>query len=67
MDVIYRDLYYLPDKIQLHYILVEIIYTAFPSPADLPNPGIKPSPIFQEDSLPAESRESPYYYLPDKI
>ena len=27
----------------------------FPSPGDLPNPGIKPrSPTWQEDSLPAE-------------
>ena len=32
----------------------------FPSPRDLPNPGIKPrSPTLQADSLPAESQEKP--------
>ena len=32
----------------------------FPSPGDLPNPGIKPrSPILQVDSLPAESQGKP--------
>ena len=32
----------------------------FPSPGDLPNPGIKPrSPSFQEDSLPAELQGRP--------
>ena len=32
----------------------------FPSPEDLPNPGIKPrSPTLQVDSLPAEPQESP--------
>ena len=32
----------------------------FPSPGDLPNPGIKPrSPILQADSLPAESQGKP--------
>ena len=32
----------------------------FPSPADLPNPGIKPrSPIFQADSLPAKPQGKP--------
>ena len=30
-------------------------WVAFPSPGDLPNPGIKPgSPALQADSLPAE-------------
>ena len=30
-------------------------WVAFPSPEDLPNPGIKPkSPALQEDSIPAE-------------
>jgi len=43
----------------------------FPSPRDLPNPGIKPrSPTLQADSLPAESQEKPKdtssaAYLPD--
>ena len=32
----------------------------FPSPGDLPNPGIKPrSPASQADSLPAEPQKSP--------
>ena len=32
----------------------------FPSPGDLPNPGIKPrSPAFQADSLPAEPQGKP--------
>ena len=32
----------------------------FPSPGDLPNPGIEPSsPAMQTDSLPAESHEKP--------
>ena len=32
----------------------------FPSPGDLPNPGIKPrSPALQADSLPAESQGKP--------
>ena len=32
----------------------------FPSPGDLPNPGIEPrSPILQEDSLPAEPPGNP--------
>ena len=32
----------------------------FPSPEDLPNPGIEPrSPILQADSLPAESQGKP--------
>ena len=33
---------------------------AFPSPGDLPNPGIEPtSPILQADSLPAEPQGKP--------
>ena len=33
-------------------------WVAFPTPGDLPNPGIKPrSPTFLEDSLPAEPRQ----------
>ena len=32
----------------------------FPSPEDLPNPGVKPrSPALQADSLPAEHKGSP--------
>ena len=34
---------------------------AFPSPSDLPNPGIEPeSPALQADSLPAELKHSPW-------
>ena len=33
----------------------------FPSPGDLPNPGIEPwSPAFQVDSLPSEPQGKPY-------
>ena len=36
----------------------------FPSPGDLPNPGIKPrSPALQADSLPAEPPEKPSCHL----
>ena len=36
----------------------------FPSPGDLPTPGIKPrSPAIQADSLPAESQGKPVHYL----
>jgi len=32
----------------------------FPSPEDLPDPGIEPgSPVLQADSLPSELQESP--------
>ena len=35
-------------------------WVAFPSPEDLPNPGIEPrSPALQVDSLPAEPHEKP--------
>ena len=35
-------------------------WVAFPSPGDLPNPGIEPrSPALQEDSLPCESPGKP--------
>ena len=35
-------------------------WVAFPSPGDLPNPGIKPmSPTLQADSLPAEPQGKP--------
>ena len=35
-------------------------WAAFPSPGDLPNPGIKPrSPSLQADSLPAEPQGKP--------
>ena len=37
---------------------------AFPSPGDLPNPGIEPtSPILQADSLPAEPQGNPSQFL----
>ena len=36
----------------------------FPSPGDLPNPGIKPRfPASQADSLPAEPPGKPWYIL----
>ena len=39
----------------VHGILQARILEPFPSPGDLPNPGIKPrSPALQADSLPAE-------------
>ena len=47
----------LPDS-SVHGILqVRILeWVAFPSPGDLPDPGIEPrSPALQEDSLPTES------------
>ena len=46
-----------PMDYTVHGILqVRILeWVAFPSPGDLPNPGIEPrSPTLQEDSLPAE-------------
>ena len=39
-------------------------WVAFPSPADLPNPGIKPgSPTLQADSLPTELSGKPIVNL----
>ena len=36
----------------------------FPSPGDLPNPGIEPgSPALQADTLPSEPRGRDYYYI----
>ena len=36
----------------------------FPSPGDLPNPGIEPgSPALQADSLPTELQGKPIYYV----
>ena len=36
-------------------LVVEVAMFLFPSPGNLPNPGVKPrSPILQADSLPAE-------------
>ena len=45
----------------VHGILqARILETVFPSPGDLPNPGIKPrSPALQADSLPAEPPGKP--------
>ena len=38
---------------------------SFPSPGDLPNPGIEPgSPTLQADSSPSEPQGSPYTYIP---
>ena len=40
-------------------------WVAFPSPGDLPNPGIElRSPTLQADSLPAEPQEKPVYSKP---
>ena len=53
--------YSLPDS-SAHGILQARIleWSAFPSPGDLPNPGIKPrSPILQADSLPSEPAGKP--------
>ena len=37
----------------------------FPSPGDLPNPGIEPgSPALQADSLPTELQGKPKQYIP---
>ena len=37
---------------------------SFPSPGDLPDPGIEPgSPTLQEDSLLTEPQEKPYIYI----
>ena len=39
-------------------------WVAFPSPGDLPNPGIKlKSPGLRADSLPAEPQGKPFYVL----
>ena len=36
----------------------------FPSPGDLPNPGIEPrSPTLQANSLPAEPQEKPQWFM----
>ena len=38
----------------------------FPSPGDLPNPGIEPrSPALQGDSLPTETPGKPFTFLED--
>jgi len=38
-------------------------WTAFPSPEDLPNPGIEPwSPALQADSLPLDYREVLFHF-----
>ena len=48
------------------YIILQariLEWVAFPSPGDLPNPGIEPrSPALQADSLPAEPQEKPKAY-----
>ena len=41
-------------------LVVEVAMFLFPSPGDLPNPGMKPrSPGLQADSLPAEPQGKP--------
>ena len=54
------------DSLQPHGLLHGILqarileWVAFPSPGDLPNPGIKPrSPALRADSLPAEPQGKP--------
>ena len=45
----------------VHGILQARVLKPFPSPGDLPNPGIEPrSPILQVDSLPAEPQGKPF-------
>ena len=40
----------------------------FPSPGDLPNPGIEPgSPALQTDALPSEPPGKPYTYIYSKL
>jgi len=54
----------LPDS-SVHGILqVRILeWVAFPSPRDLPDPGIEPrSPALQADSLPTESPENSQFF-----
>ena len=49
-----------PMDYTVHGILQARTLEPFPSPGDLPNPGIKPrSPTLQADSLPAESPGKP--------
>ena len=61
----WSDLCY-PVVCTIHGILQTRIleWVAFPSPGNLPNPGIKPrSPSLQADSLPAEPPGKPHYVL----
>ena len=40
----------------------------FPSPGDLPDPGIEPgSPALQADSLPSEPPGNPWFYLNHQV
>ena len=57
-----------PQRNSLHWVPLSIDFSrqeywsglAFPSPGDLPNPGVKPrSPELQEDSLPSEPPGKP--------
>ena len=55
---------YNPSASFVHGILQERIleWVAFPSPSDLPDPGVKPgSPALQTDSLPTEPPGEPIY------
>ena len=55
-----------PTDYTVHGILQARIleWVAFPSPRDLPNPGIEPrSPALQADSLPAEPQGKPFGIL----
>ena len=48
------------DSLQPHGLYRILEWWPFPSPGDLPNPGIKPSsPALQADSLPAEPKGKP--------
>ena len=48
----------------LYYLLIFWSRLPFPSPGDLPDPGIKPrSPTLQADALTAEPPGKPIYFL----
>ena len=56
-------LFVTPWTIQIHQTLQARILEPFPSPRDLPNPGIKPRSLaLQADSLPAEPQGKPRLY-----
>ena len=59
-----------PRAYTVHGILQARIleWVAFPSPGDLPNPGIEPRPpTLQADSLPTESQGKPNSFCPNSI
>ena len=60
---------YRPTGSSVHGIFqVRILELPFPSPGDLPNPGIEPgSPALQADSLPLSYQGSPYIPLETEL